>query len=151
MALGLSGRVGARPYDYRDWQAPPAVDPFLVDHVSGFDADSRMTVRGELIVFEGECGMLTVRRLAGPPVVFDEPALTHRARIEAYNRVNPAETCNGAVGEDVALVALDIRLSAEFLQPPSTSASVRPLAGDRVLMWWFANVNASNRQPLADE
>jgi len=110
-----------------------------------------MTVRGELIVFEGECGMLTVRRLAGPPVVFDEPALTHRARIEAYNRVNPAETCNGAVGEDVALVALDIRLSAEFLQPPSTSASVRPLAGDRVLMWWFANVNASNRQPLADE
>src|SRR4051794_240696 len=53
------------PYDYRDFHAPPSIDPFLTDQRVGGGPDGSMTVRGELVVFDSECGTVTVRRLAG--------------------------------------------------------------------------------------
>jgi hypothetical protein len=136
----VSACSSSRPYDYRDYQAPPAVDPFMVNQRVDGGPDGRMTVNGDLVVFDSECGTITVRRLPGPPVVLDEPALTHRGRIEAYDRTAARSSCEGAVGDDVALVAIDIGIPPEFGQPAFTNASVRPIAGDRVLMRWFANI-----------
>ena len=141
VAGGLVASCAAHPYDYRDWQAPPAVDPFLVDQRVEGGRDGRMNVMGEIVMFESECGTITVRRLQGPPVQFDEPALTHRGRIEVYERTSDRPDCDGAVGDDVALVAVDIGIPPEFGQAAFTNASVRPVAGDRVLMRWFANIH----------
>ena len=111
----------------------------MVDQRAG-GSDGVMTVTGDLVTFESECGIVGVRRLNGPPVVFEEPATTHRGRIESYDRKSTMASCDGDVGDEVALVAIDIGIPPEFGQAAFTNASVRPLEGDRVPMRWYANI-----------
>lgn len=132
--------------DSRAFQSAPAVDPFARDGTSE-GVDGRLTVSGDVVLFEGDCGTLMLRRISGRPVLFDEPGVAHRALIERYDRKNAEERCNGEVGDDVALVASTVVLPAEFAQAPTTLASVRPLAGGHVLPWWFAAIPVTEPKP----
>ena len=113
----------------------PSFDPFAEDRTWDGGVDGQMTIRGDLIEIEGDCGRLRLQRISGEPLLMDGPGIAYRTRIEAYERNLVEEWCEAEVGNEAALVAQSIILPAEFATPPGIIVSVQPLAGNHVMPW----------------
>lgn len=127
---------------------PPAYDPFSSDGRIDGGIDGGMVIRGAAVEVSGECGRLELRRVSeGAPLMFDEPGLAHRARVESYDRKLADERCQIQIGDDVALVASHMTLDAEFGTPPGIIVSVRPLMENHVAPWWLVALPLRTAQP----